>query len=528
MLSLQDSTSSKGQSLATVSNASQVQERPKSQDEFEIRIKYAFDLLEAARNLQLKGAPEDRIFAAYEKANQAQQGLYRLNCSEKDAKKSLNYSLKQKKVAYFDRNTGVLTAPEKFASKFQLGQKLTSPIQTEIDKARMDYYRWDKKQKKPYRPTTAGSFVHFDPNSRTVTRYSTNSDLFYYVIPNYDKKETVEITQINGLKEKQMKQFLERIYQPRDYLPLFDTTQEIAATEARKSNLSQTLSENVQIQNSNIYFGDDLREESPILKKWQESVVDPTVEKIANVDPNNIGDCIYIFGTHNKGSRFGMGPSTVSTPSTYAACEGKYATSPLNLTAKNFQDLGLISENNFLSNAYQKPLYIPGDPRSPYKTVTHYLFAKRIEKSPNLSTLEQSITQCNTAYDFHFFYRQHTFYFRDEIPSVFHDLDNELKKALFYKFVGSDGKPNEEGIKLLATGNKKLYAGYEIGDPYYGMIFLYQNKKTGERPMEGANKLGKCLMELRDILREQEQLGNQNQTPLVIFYDYNKGNNNII
>jgi predicted NAD-dependent protein-ADP-ribosyltransferase YbiA (DUF1768 family) len=73
-------------------------------------------------------------------------------------------------------------------------------------------------------------------------------------------------------------------------------------------------------------------------------------------------------------------------------------------------------------------------------------------------------------------------------------MDIELKTVLYHKFVGDDGKPNELGRKLLATGTTKLYAGNEPGGTEFGMQIA--NEKT----MIGNNKMGQCLMELRTHL----------------------------
>jgi hypothetical protein len=243
---------------------------------------------------------------------------------------------------------------------------------------------------------------------------------------------------------------------------------------------------------------EDLRAGSPTLKKWQNAPIIPNTQ-IIDVDKKNIN----VFGTYNNE------PIDRSHPGTLLRLSGKWA-----------QENGFTNKNNFLSNAYAKELVIPGDERSPYSTVTHYLAYKRIEKSreeansqtpPDFKTLmsleglEASISRCPTAKDVQYFFDLHMQYF--DIPlggGMFHDLDNDLKKALYFKFVGPDGKPNEEGRKLLDTGDVQLYAGREIGDPSYGMEF-YREPSNREIKMKGENKLGVALMELRETLRKQEK-----------------------
>lgn len=258
--------------------------------------------------------------------------------------------------------------------------------------------------------------------------------------------------------------------------------------------------------------GPDLRPGNLDLKKWQGKPIQSNQANV-NFDAKNTEGNIYIFGTHNERPTHGIHNMA-------AGLEGEY----LWLSENDRRALGRTDSNNFLSNSYNQPVTIDG---KEYKTVTHYLIYKRIEKSREvanssipvkrktlvqLKQLEKIIDKTPTAFDATWFYNWSNNYRPilkvnnvGQMPTMFHDLDDELKKALYCKFVGRDGRPNEEGRKLIATGNIKLYAGNELGDPSYGMQFL----KKGE--MTGQNKLGECLMELREMLRYKEAKLNRNE-----------------
>lgn len=276
------------------------------------------------------------------------------------------------------------------------------------------------------------------------------------------------------------------------------------------------------IGNKQAHSGPDLRLGSPGLKKWQDKPIKAN-QGLVNYDHTKPEDNIYVFGTYNK--RAFNGVYVENDP----VRTGEY----LGMNEKDLQSIGRTDKNNFLSNAYNSPLEIPGDIGSPYTSVTHYLIYQRIDKTreevnlrmnkavaegreptqadkdilKSLDGLKETIDRCPTAHDANFFFNLQNQRFPilplELIQTPFHDMDNELKKALYCKFVGRDGKPNAEGKKLLATGNGMLYAGQELGDQTYGMQFL----KKGE--MIGGNKLGVCLMELRDMLSKQERRTNE-------------------
>lgn len=253
----------------------------------------------------------------------------------------------------------------------------------------------------------------------------------------------------------------------------------------------------------------DLRAGSFALDKWQDKQINSLTNPVT-VDPKNTKD-IHIFGTYNKRPTHAK-----YNPDKSLNLNGEY----LGLNEENLKAIGRNNKNNFLSNGYEKPFKIDG---IDYKSVTHYMLLKRIEKEREKITIEQPrnaadrlkclkvleedyINKSSTAYDANKWaelqYKTYHVYFETPL-NIFTGMDDELKKALYYKFIGPDGKPNEEGKMLLATGNTNLYAGYELGDPTYGMEFTKKGK------MEGQNKLGVCLMELRETLRKKEKKSNE-------------------
>lgn len=500
---------------------------PRGAIEFRDRIQYAQGLLDIANKLGISETSQDKINEAYKKADKAQEGLYYANDFDS---KSLEEKFLKKKIACLNRKTGELTLSKETAKHYRVGQELLFS-KMGADLAQNGWYSWDKKTNAAIElPSDAVFYDHV--NKFIVHCKDFAKKLIDENYPYVNKTHVfIKITKISVLKKEQAKEFLKTLSVP-ELIPLFNISDEMQKAQQNKPIINQK-------------FDKDLGGDHPILKKWQEeSLIDPTIEKIENVDPNNTNGNIYIFGTHKEAPTSGIynknkHEEKIITGSTYDSLFGFYETyynrptieaydilypgNHLPLSKNNFKDIGRTEENNFLSNAYQKDLVIPGDAKSPYKSIHHYLICKRIEKALAeaeskgnkdqiiaLKELEKLINSARNVFERHRFYQRYLdinqifpFYFR---KNMFYDLDNELKKALFYKFVGLDGKPNEEGRKLLATGNVNLFAGYEIGDGSYGMRFIDYNISTGARSMEGSNKLGKGLMELREMLRELEKV----------------------
>lgn len=489
----------------TVYNANQPSLRvPRCTNELKERVQYARGLLAIANKFNVLGERLDKVDEAYRKAGQAQEGLYYYNDPLAMAK-----NLK-KKIAFFDRETGTLTVSKKGGMHYQIGQELPLSVKTGTNKAQIAWYFWDKKANTVQELTS--EIVFYDQKKDKVIHYNnaTNMYLFNEKFLSENKIETlsVVINKINALTKEELKGFNSSIP---ERVPLFNI-----------------LDEQAKIHQKPLVLCTQTGECSPILKKWQdESLIDPTIEEIENVDPNHANGNIYIFGTYSDIPTYGVFGQVVSFDKAFGVYgsndtrpmlkdyDEKYPGNKLKLSEKNLQEIGRTKANNFLSNSYRKDLIIPGEAKI-YRSVTHYLLQKRIENCleamdgkpseemmQNLEALQAKIEGSKNAKLAHHYYCQ----FTQRIPNLLegYNMDNELKKALFYKFAEADGKPNEEGRKLLSTGIAQLYAGHEIGDPSYGMIFVNFDKKTNERRMEGSNKLGKCLMELREILREEKK-----------------------
>lgn len=260
-------------------------------------------------------------------------------------------------------------------------------------------------------------------------------------------------------------------------------------------------------------LGEDLRVGNSKLEKWLKQPVQSQQDPIVVSSEN-----INIFGTYNNRPHFGRFDDD---PAKQWPANGFFSKSKLdigqagaaiNMSEKEFRDIGRANKNNFLSNA-NGPVTIEG---KEYKSVTHYMIKKKLDNEIErlerdkpfdykahisvVKTTQEFVDKSPTPKDACRWVEIQSRYGAINIhPSMFHGMDDDLKKALFYKFVGPDGKPTEEGKMLLATGDKQLYAGYELGDKTYGMEFTVKGEMVGE------NKLGNCLMELRDWLRREER-----------------------
>lgn len=436
---------------------------PRTQSELEDRCRYVYYLVEKANQLRAAGADELKIVNAFTKADQAQEGLYYLESHKLTGKGFV-----------FDKKTGILTLSEKKKDDYQIGQKL--------------------------------SFASKAGN------------------------ESIEINKIELVTKKAMEDLKSKVKKHNKYPinPLFDTKEDYRALQARpKTNATQ-----VQEKKTGAIY-------STFLKEWQDKRIDPRIKVVKNIALDNTEGNIYIFGIHHKPPKGGV----------YDEYDKTSVGTPFHKRNQNWEKLGYIPENNYLSIAYEHELVIPEDPRSPYRSVIHYLLFTIIEKcrkqikSKNhkddgrlsmLAGLESNINKKKSSILAYQYYQDFIQMKPTVLLELCIDLDNELKKALFHKFVGADGKPTKEGEKLIATGNVKLYggcemgspridamvfkgyhkispkmifedkyyAGFDFGYPTYGMVFGDQDSKTKNHSLYGANKVGKCLMQLRKMLQE--------------------------
>lgn len=503
---------------------------PRDPLEFRERVQYADNLRKQANQLIASGASQGKVDDVFQKLAQVQEGFCYPAADAKSLKKNIfeadlatKWGLKDflhNHIAFLDHSTGTLTVSQKESNQYQVGQELPAKVG---NKARTGFYHWDKKTKTAKELPVA---MVFHDSERNVTTSFQDLLASYFLAPrgvvlNINLEDASQkIKQIEVLSKDRMKQFVKTFSKPR--VPLFDVADEKNNAQIQ----GQAIQPQMQI--------DKKPEVNPLLKKWLEEPLDPTVIEIPNLDVNNPKEDIYFFGADNEDPVYGVytnrqhGERNFSQYLTggayygaYGEAYGAYTFHPfhakydeklgveksLKLTEKNLTALGRVDDNSFLSNSYQKELHIPGESRSSYPSVLHYLICKIIAKiqSPKIKGLEEKLLRAKDATEANYWYEfeAYTSGVLPETYRMFRGMDRELKTALFYKFVGTDGRPNEEGMRLLATGDKMLYAGNERGDPSYGMRII--SEKNGVRPMQGANKLGKALMELRSMLREQEQ-----------------------
>lgn len=432
---------------------------PRNAQEVKERVAYSQDLQKRAYELVASGAKQEKIDKAFQKLTETQKGLCFHNNKKalEDAVSLVKYGFNtpweffRKKIAFFDRVTSTLTISEKEAKKnrYVKGQELPVKIG---NKAQMGFYYWDKKFKTPKQIFVSIAFHDSEYVNETGAKGLTIPCGFY----DFKQVEPQKINEIKILTKEGMNQLINTIPV---HVPLFDISDEKAQAQMQE----RTIRPLMEI---------DEKSGANLLTKWMQKPLDPTAEEIGYLDPANSQGNIYS-----------------------------------------------IEKDHFLSNDYLNDLVIPGDNRSPYKSVTHYLIYKKIDQCSlmgmNVKGLVNEIERCKTAHDAKYFYKAQTARlpnFSHEV-NMFQGLDNELKKALFYKFVGTDGKPNKEGKKLLDTGEGKIFAGHEtvtamVNIPLYGESLYHMLDDPSyfvDQNLQGANKLGKCLMELRKMLRKQEQ-----------------------
>lgn len=325
------------------------------------------------------------------------------------------------------------------------------------------------------------------------------------------------------IKEKEREDFIQKpegrlahcriqLKEQQEQLDLFQQAEETLENQKKeleelKKRQGVLEQENIQLANSIPSMKgqiEDKRLTSPELKKWKEQEIKiPTERSIVKLAEKGEKD-VFLFGVEDDAPTHGIQGN--DPEDNKKELKGDF------LKNMPFKELGRTESNNFLSMAYTKDLTIEG---KTYPSVVHYLVSKLIEKRINEISSEEKETlqdlrnlndrlQKEPALKAY-----HTAIGTSLLPTKKHDLDiiqpfldlegldDELKTALYHKFIGPDGKPTEEGEKLLKTeGN--LYAGNELGDPSYGMVFIDSERMTGH------NKLGIYLMELRNLMKNSK------------------------
>ena len=295
-----------------------------------------------------------------------------------------------------------------------------------------------------------------------------------------------------------------------------------------------------KIKESKITEGKDIRTDSQELQGWIENFT-----KIDHTDKNEINNKInsnnlYVFG-HKI-------PTKIAVPKKNGMGTEEHTVDEKKRKAHKF------IKNSFLSNSHAEDNLMIGGKK--YNSVTHYMIIKRIEKSieeakkqdpqtKNKSLifkgekLIEEIGKMKTAKEA---YDLALFSLREQpglIPLSkgvewnglnFSEMDDELKTALYHKFILPNGEPTTKGLQLLKTGDKKIFICYELGDPDYEMRFQPykddegKNELAPEDNLAGKNKLGIYLMELRNILRVKQE--NAKEEHVEIEEEQNQNENN--
>lgn len=194
---------------------------------------------------------------------------------------------------------------------------------------------------------------------------------------------------------------------------------------------------------------------------------------------------------------------------------GREAKVPSNLQTEA-AERGQSAKFDFLSNGYTGNRKLVIDGKS-YRSVTHYLLAKKFEKiekanrgagakrygDPGYYPRNKQLmikfglehkTSGKDAMEYFCKYLN-----KEDTNNMFEGMEEDLKKALFHKFINPDGSISEEGHALLATGDTNLVAGYELGMDQYGAKY---DPTTGT--LTGENLLGRHLMDFRTFLKGYE------------------------
>jgi len=279
----------------------------------------------------------------------------------------------------------------------------------------------------------------------------------------------------------------------------------------------------------NVDLEQDLSKDNHRLGEWQGKSL---ILRRASEDTPFVGttEAINIFGTYHKRPQHGIFRQDERGDS-FPGYEGN----SLRLDENALKTLGRTNTNNFLSNSYEGDIVVNGEK---YASVSHYMLIKKVEKDINflknpdnkgklqngeedeyqakgkIKRLEEIILPAlrseeysNPVAAYEMVMRENQrpsgVQYLDLTGGIYHGMDKELKTALFRKFVGNNGLPTAEGRMLLDTGNKQLNAGYEHGDASYGVEFTKKNE-NGSVTMEGDNKLGIALMEIRELMRKDK------------------------
>lgn len=163
-------------------------------------------------------------------------------------------------------------------------------------------------------------------------------------------------------------------------------------------------------------------------------------------------------------------------------------------------ELQSAEDNRYLSNYFPKEIIVDG---RPYKTSEHYYHAMKFEMD---GPIYLAIIDAPTPAD------AKTIAWTNASSAKLGDdqeMSSRMKRALWGKFVSTDGYPNELGQRLIATQNQLIVegnrrftgAGLNISDKRWGMEFDF-TQIPESTTLKGQNLLGKLLMELRTILQQ--------------------------
>lgn len=153
---------------------------------------------------------------------------------------------------------------------------------------------------------------------------------------------------------------------------------------------------------------------------------------------------------------------------------------------------------NYLSNYWPQEIIV--DDRM-YKSSEHYYQAIKFEID---GPIYNAIVEASTPSEAKAIAHAHA---KEASLGDDQEMSRRMKRALWAKFISSEGVPNGLGQKLLETGeclivegNRRISAdGRNISDRRWGMEFDFSNMPE-TATLTGQNLLGKLLMELRDYL----------------------------
>lgn len=161
-----------------------------------------------------------------------------------------------------------------------------------------------------------------------------------------------------------------------------------------------------------------------------------------------------------------------------------------------------------------RPIVIDG---KGYRTVAHYLLQRKLDKinegrTPKdegyinpaaLKEVSDEISKAKTGQEAIEAYTSMMPGF--PVDEIFKGLDDDLKKALFHKYINPDGTITADGWALLSTGDALLIAGHEAGDKSYGAKMSMTAGRAENAVLKGKNKLGRYTMDFRDFLHKYRE-----------------------